>query len=220
MTDETPMKLVNGQLIPMTEADIAQRKADQEAWERDEPIRIRMAQPAADAALADADLMRLWGEIHALWDDIEQTLFMAFYALSDDDFGLSRTIFFSQKNHAPRRAMVLELARTRFWGNDAALAPFTKVLKRVAARADSRNNLFHGQWGWRNQGTLERTEVVRFVIEANMSPTPKLYGSTEMQAVRREMKSTLDELRAVIRPYVDAKMTYDTVNFFNRRRLW
>lgn len=220
MNDEPMMKMVNGELVPMTEADLAQRKLDEEAWKQDEPIRLRMAQPAADAALEDANLMRLWGEIHALWDDIEQTLFMAFYALSDDDFSISRTIFFSQKNHAPRRNMVLELARSRFWGNDEALAPFSWALKRIAARADARNNLFHGQWGWRNRSTLATTQVVRFVVEANMSSTPKIYGPDELLSVRNEMKSTLDELREVIRPYVEAKMKCDQENFFGRRRLW
>lgn len=219
MTDEPMIKLVNGIPTAMSDEEVAEHKAMQEAWLRDEPIRIKMAEPAADAALSNPDLMRLWGEIHAIWDDIEQTLFLAFYALTDDDFGLSRTIFFSQKGHAQRRSMVLEVARSRFFTNEVALKPFETVIRRIAARADARNNLFHGQWGWRNNGTLESTEVVRFVVEPSLSVDNKIYGMSDLVVVRDKMRDTLQELRDTVRPYTELKMAWERQHFFDRRRL-
>jgi hypothetical protein len=113
-----------------------------------------------ELAEADPDLMRLWGEIHSAWDDIERLLYDAFDAmLSEETSFATQAVFYSQHSHAARRTMVRALAKYALLNRPQTAKKLKNVLERVRARSDDRHNLIHGTWG--SASILRQTRPAR-----------------------------------------------------------
>ena len=173
---------------------------------------------ASEAALNDAKMMRTWGELNALWDDIEYLLYRVFDAmLLDEQPQATRAIFYSQKSHAARRTMVEELAKEFLrWPRDPQ--PLKKAIKRVKARSDTRNTLAHGLWGWVE--TDGNREVARFPITANWqeSLTTQKYTLKDLDRICVEMRDTRECLWKVVQPLEQAKTLKSFQGILDRLR--
>lgn len=159
----------------------------------------------SEFALKDPKLMRTWGELNALWDDIEYLLYRAFDSmLLDERPQATRAIFFSQKSHAARRSMVEELAKEFLrWPRDPK--PLKNAMKRVKARSDTRNALAHGLWGWLGEG--EKRQVARFPIKPNWEEEidTKAYSQEELERACVEMRETREALWKAVKPIEQEK---------------
>jgi hypothetical protein len=130
---------------------------------------VKKTDDPSEKALVDADLMRSWGEMNARWDSIEQVLWQSFDALIEDDPDATRAIFFSQTSHAARRTMLAKLAEWALRDRPEELKKLKGVLKSVAARSGTRNDLAHGEWGEiydeEGRGELKRVPVTPNAFE-------------------------------------------------------
>lgn len=168
-----------------------------------------MADPTSgmEAAINDADLMRIWGTINALWDNIEFLLYQAFDGmLLDADDHETYAIFFSQKSHAARRSMLEELAKRHFVGADKeSIQKFKNAIKRVKARSDQRNELTHGFWTIR-PGPGDTMDAVRYLIRPQMADEIGAeYDKERLMRVVDDMRSTSEALAEVVRPFALAR---------------
>ena len=88
-----------------------------------------------EMAANDPELMRLWGEINNEWDKIERLLYRAFDAmLSEEPEFATQAVFYSQKAHAARRAMVESLAKYALLDRPKTALKLKNAIKRVNTR--------------------------------------------------------------------------------------
>jgi hypothetical protein len=118
-----------GPQIVETEVEIDPVKEEEAKKRREARIAARermKREPASQAALNDPELMRIWGECHSNWDDINQLLWVAFDSMLDLDPWTSRAIFFAPENDTAGRKMVAQLVveKLRWRPNDK---PFTDL---------------------------------------------------------------------------------------------
>ena len=100
-----------------------------------------------EMAANDPELMLLWGEINNGWDEIERLLYRAFDAmLPEESEFATQAVFYSQKAHAARRAMVESLAKYALLNRPKTALKLKNAIKRVRARSDDRHKLIHGVW--------------------------------------------------------------------------
>jgi hypothetical protein len=168
----------------------------------------------AGAALEDQELMRIWGELNSVWDDIEHFLWLAFDSMLSEKYHVTRAIFFSQHSHAARRSMVEELSKQFFWGRPRDLKPLKTAIKRVKARSDVRNELTHGTWGWLFRPKADQVldddpvsilEIKRSPISAHSIGFNSKYTKSDLKNELHSMKDTWRALAEAVSPLMRAK---------------
>ena len=163
--------------------------------------------------------MRTWGELNALWDIIEQFLYVAFDALIRDDPFATRAVFYSQKAHAARRDMLSELAKYVLKDRPDDLAKLSGVINRVKARADARNTLQHAEWNELTHVDTQQVELKRFPMTPQIwDGVNRAYSKDDIARVVNEMKDTLRALRDVVKPLADAKQAKRIEDWKRRAR--
>ncbi|WP_029620591.1 hypothetical protein [Pseudorhizobium marinum] len=174
--------------------------------ERHAAMQKLMARSASEAALNDPDVMRTWGELHSLWDDIEQWLYIGFDSLLKEDHSTTRAIFYSQRTHAGRRGMLEEVMASFHFASLDELKPLKAAIKRVKARSDFRNKITHGFWGWFEDGASGTVELVRMTAEPHLSPDKvQKFTLHDLRRERDSMRSTLEALAEAVKPFQEAK---------------
>lgn len=155
----------------------------------------------------DPEMMRLWGEIHSAWDDIERLLYVAFDAmLSEETSFATQAIFYSQTSHAARRTMIESLAKYALLNRPQTAKKLKNAINRVKARAGDRHNLIHGTWGVGVDLETNEAGPQRIALEANIIPGPNsFYPRRRLIDVRNSMRYTANTLREAIEPIEAAK---------------
>jgi hypothetical protein len=160
----------------------------------------------------DPEMMRLWGEIHSAWDDIERLLYVAFDAmlsdamLSEETTFATQAIFYSQTSHAARRTMVESLAKYALLNRPQTAKKLKNAIKRVKARAGDRHNLIHGTWGVGIDLAANEAGPQRIALGADIIPDPNsFYSRRRLIDVRNSMRDTANALREAIEPIETAK---------------
>lgn len=162
---------------------------------------------AHELAEADAELMRLWGEIGNAWDQIERLLYQAFDAMLSEENGFAtQAVFYSQRAHAARRSMVEALAEYALLNRPQTARKLKDALARVRARSDDRHKLIHGAWSYGVDLATGEHGPQRIALDEKIIPGPKdVYSRQRLEVVRDSMRDTAQALSAAIEPIDAAK---------------
>jgi hypothetical protein len=159
-------------------------------------------EPAPELSQKDRVLL-LYGYLNAYWDYLEQLLFFAFYALTDDGSGVSRNIFYSQRSHTARRAMVEVAAKQKLEKDPASFKALNAIINRIKARSNKRNLLVHGVW--RSYFTMDGNTFRRVPLEHSQFDLSAGYSEDDIRQEIKHMIDTVETAYDVIRP-ICAKM--------------
>ena len=159
--------------------------------------------PAPELSPQDTVLL-LWGYFNAYWDFLEQLLYFAFYALTDDGSGVSRDIFYSQRSHAARRDMVACAAKIKLAKDPQTLEAMKAIIKRTKARADMRHQLAHGTW--RQALSAEGFRLHRVPFSAPVLDLSGGYSEDDIRRAIVEMRDTVEAAARIIMPMYAKKI--------------
>ena len=180
----------------------------------DNSQREKLKTHPANAALNDPQLMKLWGECAAYWDEINQLLFWALDSMLVEDQFVTRQIYFAPENDTAGRKMLLQLLKRAPTGSFQGLVhPKTevqtlqKIINGFGKHQGNRNALVHGHWGWHSIPQKNLVEIVRNGASGDIIST-KSYNKADIEKVRNEFKALHDKLQLAVKPFMDRKQRF------------
>jgi hypothetical protein len=124
--------------------------------------------------------------------------------LSEESEFATQAVFYSQKAHAARRAMVESLAKYALLDRPKTALKLKNAIKRVRARSDDRHKLIHGVWTRGIDLATGAEDIYRTPLGADIMPE-KSYSREDLKRVRDAMKDTVATLKEAIEPIDAAK---------------